>query len=426
MKLKQIRVDGYKNLIGCVVDLGDFNVLVGPNNSGKSNLLEAIQMLWPICFGDDKLRENIFQGSTPPTRWGSSICHLPAHEKKPMKIGVSFETDVDNKKWNVEYDVKIQCDQKYKSENSDAGFISESLVARTTKPSRTGPDTIYIDRKDKKMRILGNELPIEKDNSSLLAIRSIYPDFKNLPMELKNFVESIAAISNTHIFSFSPKTLRNTIGTEEPIRGLQVSALDLPFIAEGIKKEGKKYELFREAFCDILELDFVRLVIKDVDIPEGKNRTKTKTKKIRFFFVVRKGDVSFIDECSDGTITVASVLATLLSVQRNQEPMMFIEEPENYLHPAALKKLVQFVQDHSDKWPILITTHSPFLLNYVNPEDVRVAVIDQSGAAHFEPVKNTKQLRDYLKSGLMSFGDLMVSNFEDVLVSDNKSAGTKK
>ena len=76
MKLKQIRVDGYKNLVNCEVNLGDFNVLVGPNNSGKSNLLEAVQILWPLCFSDEKLRKQIFEGLTPRLTADSSICHL--------------------------------------------------------------------------------------------------------------------------------------------------------------------------------------------------------------------------------------------------------------------------------------------------------------------------------------------------------------
>ena len=51
----------------------------------------------------------------------------------------------------------------------------------------------------------------------------------------------------------------------------------------------------------------------------------------------------------------------------------------------------------------------------MNPEDVNVAIVDEKGAAHFEKVHNTKQLRDYLKSGFMSLGDMLASNFEDVL-----------
>jgi len=89
-----------------------------------------------------------------------------------------------------------------------------------------------------------------------------------------------------------------------------------------------------------------------------------------------------------------------------------LEELENCLHPAAIEKLLRFLQDNADKWPVLITTHSSYLLNGVNPEDVNVAVVDETGAAHFEKVKNSRQLRDYLNKGLMSFGELLVKDFE--------------
>ena len=153
----------------------------------------------------------------------------------------------------------------------------------------------------------------------------------------------------------------------------------------------------------------------DIKIPDKTGETGEKTQRVRFLFVGRKKDVSIIDEYSDGTLTVASILAALLS-DKIRGPIMFIEEAENYLHPAAIKKLLTFLQDHADKWPILITTHSPFLLNIVKKaEDVNVAVVDETGATHFEKIRNTKQLRDYLKSGFMSFGDLLVSNFDEVL-----------
>ena len=411
MKLKQIRVDGYKNLIDCKLELGDFNVLVGPNNSGKSNLLEAVQILWPICFGDEKLRARIFQGITPPFRWGSSICHLEKHENKPMTIGISFETNTENRTWDVDYEVKIKCDYNEKSEN--AGFLSEILKA--TNPSKTGPVKNYIRREEKILDILGKEYPIAKGNSSLLAIRSLYPDFKDLPAEFRDFYESINRIGKTQIFSLSPQSMRRSIDTEGTMRGLYVSSFNLPIVIDDIQKDGKYYELFKASLSDILDLDYVNLKVDDIKIPDKTGETGEKTQRVRFLFVGRKKDVSIIDEYSDGTLTVASILAALLS-DKIRGPIMFIEEAENYLHPAAIKKLLTFLQDHADKWPILITTHSPFLLNIVKKaEDVNVAVVDETGATHFEKIRNTKQLRDYLKSGFMSFGDLLVSNFDEVL-----------
>ena len=373
MKLKQIRVDGYRNLIKCVVKLGDFNVLVGPNNSGKSSLLEAIQMLYPICFGDDKLRENIFLGM-PLARGGSSICDLDKYRAKPLTIGVSFEVSVNDTNWLVDYDVAIQGGHE-KKEN--IGFLTELLTAK--EPSKTGPPKTYIKRVEKELEVCGKSHSIAKDNSSLLAIRSLYADFINLPPEFEKFVQVINAIGNTDVFAVSPRGLRSAMFKEKPIEGLRVSSFDLPFAVDKIKEKGKYYELFKESLCDIIELEDVRLQVEDISISSRERNAANKTlKRVRLLFVKRKGaGYSLVQDYSDGTFAVAAILAVLLS-EGDKEPIICIEEPENYLHPAALGKLLRFLQDHADKWPILITTHSPYLLNGVNPEDVNVAVVDET------------------------------------------------
>jgi energy-coupling factor transporter ATP-binding protein EcfA2 len=421
MKLKQIRVDGYKNLINAVLDLGDFNVLVGPNNSGKSNLLEAIQMLGPICFGDDKIRGYILKGMTPPPRGGSSLCHLEKYRNKMMTIGVTFEiTNVDIA-WLVDYEIKLQCSHDKKE---DIGFVSETLTAK--EPSKTGPPTTYIKREEKILRVeeegqKKGSHPISKDNSSMLALRSLYPDFEKLPSELKMFINAISSLGSTDIFALSPSDVRDSLYRDKSIEGPQISSFSLPFVVDKIKEEGKYYELFKQTLCDILALEGIEILARDISIPsqsqssEYKTQGKEKLKRIRFFLAQRKGDIgAFIEEYSDGTLVVAAILAILLSKGRT-EPIICIEELENYLHPVALEKLLRFLQDHADKWPVLITTHSPYLLNGVNPEDVNVAIVDEDGATHFEKVKNTKQLRDYLNKGFMSFGDLLSSNFENVI-----------
>ena len=414
MKLKQIRVDGYKNLIDCKVDLGDFNVLVGPNNSGKSNLLEAMQMLFPICFGDDDLRGNIFEGRTPPSRLGSSLCHLEKHKNKPMTIGVAFEMTFNRKSWAVDYEVTIQCDESKKN----VGFLRELLTAKEVEePLKPGRATIYISREEKELKVKEHgkkalkKHAISKDNSSLLAMRSLYPDFEELPSEFKLFFEGIVLVGTTKIFAISPKGLRDAIDSEKAIEGIQVSSFDLSLIADDMKKEGKYFSLFKESLRDILELEDVYFNAKDIPTPSGKEKTKKKSKRMRLFAIKRIGDIySLVDEYSDGTLAVAAILEALFS-KDVRGPILCLEELENCLHPAALEKLLRFLQDHSDKWPVLITTHSPYLLNGVRPEDVNVAVVDETGATHFEKVEDSGQLRNYLNKGLMSFGDLLAKDF---------------
>ncbi len=211
MKLKQIRVDGYKNLINCVVDLGDFNVLVGPNNSGKSNLLEALQMLWGVCFGSDKTRGYLIEGLATGGRMSSWVCHLDEYSDKPLRLGVQFEEVIGGENWKVDYDFAIDNGPPKKGEG---GFLHEGLKAKVV--SKPGPMTTYMERNGKLLKILGKQRKsISSHNSSFNAIASLFPDYKGLPKEMGAFIEGVRCLGGTEILALWPDGLRVSIGMEE-------------------------------------------------------------------------------------------------------------------------------------------------------------------------------------------------------------------
>ncbi len=415
MKLKQIRVDGYKNLINCVLDLGDFNVLVGPNNSGKSNLLEAIHVLGLISFGGPEDRKRILGGRTPRRTADFSISHLEGYKDKPITIGITFEMLVGRMLWMGDYDITVH---GVFSEEEKGFIASERLVAKPC--GRAGRKTEYISRSDQQFAILTKsgrkkQHKITQDNSCLSVLPSLYPHYEELPSELVEFHYAIEWLARTPVFALSPSELRREMDEETPIRDSKVSAFDLGLILDDIKEHGAYYELFRESVCDIMALESIYLHVDVKKAPSKKAESDGTEKRIRYVVVKRRGDrPALIEEYSDGTLVIAAILAALC-YRKRRGPVLCIEELETCLHPAALEKLLRFLRDHAEKWPILITTHSPYVLNCVDPEDVDVAIVDETGATHFEKVHNTKQLRDYLKSGFMSFGDMLASNFADVL-----------
>lgn len=59
MKIVSIKINGYKNLIDCEYALEDFNVLIGENNSGKSNLLEVFSFFNVLLTGSEDLKERL-------------------------------------------------------------------------------------------------------------------------------------------------------------------------------------------------------------------------------------------------------------------------------------------------------------------------------------------------------------------------------
>lgn len=80
---------------------------------------------------------------------------------------------------------------------------------------------------------------------------------------------------------------------------------------------------------------------------------------------------------SDGTLKMLSYLIVL----HNPElpPFIGIEEPENFLHPRLLPELAEECRAASGNSQLLVTTHSPFFLTAMKPEEVRVLYRDEAG-----------------------------------------------
>lgn len=107
---------------------------------------------------------------------------------------------------------------------------------------------------------------------------------------------------------------------------------------------------------------------------------------------------------SDGTLRVAGILTALL--QEPPLPLVGIEEPELTVHPGALPLLMDYLRQASDPSQVLLTTHSPELLNLVAADDVRVVVRSNSGTRIGGMAEDQ---RDAVTHGLLRLGELMTS-----------------
>lgn len=95
--------------------------------------------------------------------------------------------------------------------------------------------------------------------------------------------------------------------------------------------------------------------------------------------------------------------------------LLCIEEPENGLHPGLMGYLVGFFRDltkgiHTGL-PIqmIITTHSPILLDYARPEEVRIVRRTQEGRTSVKALKAVKGWEKLYKTYDKALGDLWFS-----------------
>lgn len=80
---------------------------------------------------------------------------------------------------------------------------------------------------------------------------------------------------------------------------------------------------------------------------------------------------------SDGTLKMLAYLVLLYDP--SPPPFIGIEEPENFLHPRLLYGLAEECRAAAERGQLLVTTHSPFFINALRPEEVRVLYRDVDG-----------------------------------------------
>ena len=129
----------------------------------------------------------------------------------------------------------------------------------------------------------------------------------------------------------------------------------------------------------------------------------------RSLFFEQSGKQWYTLNVSHGTLDALGVIVAL-----HQDPapsLVVIEEPEANLHPGALAVIADLIQEASERMQVVITTHSPELLDqkWIGPENLRV-VTWENGQTRVSPVSPQAQaaLTDHLKRRYA--GQLLRSN----------------
>ena len=107
---------------------------------------------------------------------------------------------------------------------------------------------------------------------------------------------------------------------------------------------------------------------------------------------------------SDGTLRFICLTTALL--QPDPPSTILIDEPELGLHPYAIEILAELIQATSKNTQIIVSTQSPALVDYFEPEDI-IVVNRKNGASVFERL-NKRELSSWLED--YSLGDLWRKN----------------
>lgn len=142
-----------------------------------------------------------------------------------------------------------------------------------------------------------------------------------------------------------------------------------------------------EEYLGIVRLAFPSL--KELRIPLISSRT------VQLFWDELSGQSFDASELSDGTL---SFLAILCALFQPGSALIAVDEPEQHLHPDALRRLVGAARSLSDRQPIVFATQSDALIGLLDetPEAIVVASRGEDGTTLVRP--DVQQLQEWLKT----------------------------
>jgi predicted ATPase len=108
-------------------------------------------------------------------------------------------------------------------------------------------------------------------------------------------------------------------------------------------------------------------------------------------------------DISDGTLLTLALLTALMTVDRSQ--LILVDDLERGLHPKAVGDLIQQlrrIQAENPELQIVASSHSPYLVGFLQAEEVLLTSLDEDGYAAIKPLTDHpdyERWKDFMDPG---------------------------
>jgi predicted ATPase len=379
-KISQVQIRNYKSIGQAVVNLEAFTAIVGPNGSGKSNFLDA------LAFVQECLSESIELAFKNRGGIGAVRRRSGGH---PTNIGIRLALYLAKDIW-ADYSFEIAAKPKERFRVARERCVVETLMgARHAFEVQSGEFS---------EKIPGIRPKVASDRLALFAA-SATDEFR----PVYDFLTSM------RFYSVVPERLREL---QEADSGdfLKRDGSNAAAVLKRLRDESQEAEDYARV-C--------RLLSRVVDgVSRVEYRSVGSKETLQFRQDVGLKDPWTFDalNMSDGTLRVLGVL--LAVCPSSSRSVVAIEEPEATVHPAAAEVVMEVLMDAAKEKQVLVTTHSPDLLDQKDLTDNQIRVVTmRKGTTLIAPVSQSS--REAIRERLYTPGELLRS---DELNPDRRTA----
>ena len=371
--IRSLTLRGFRSIASERVEFDNPTFFVGVNGSGKSNVLDA------LAFLADAMRPPL--RSAIDIRGGlSNLCHRTDNPQGVNGFGLKVEIGRNRRIGHYSFEIGFSRQRSPYVNREQCQVANEA------------GEILWFDRDRDNFRsnVEGLALPIEPDALALPLIGGH-----------KGFSKLFRLLFTIAVYSIDPNTLRRDrdAGAAGDLLGDGANTVNVLQELQDHSPEtvGRISELLSSIMPSRVHVRPVqrgdRASLEFDQEWNGDGRITLSAAPM-----------------SDGTLLALGFLTAIF--QPFPHSLIAIEEPENTIHPGALSLISDLLEFASKRSQVMVTTHSPELLDarWIQDRHLR-AVYWQDGATHVAPVGRAS--REALQEHLMSPGELLRSNVLD-------------
>lgn len=382
-RIEYLRVKNYRALRDIELkDLTPLTVFVGPNGSGKSTIFDTFAFL-SECFTAGLRKAWDKRGRFKELRSRGAEGPLVFEVKYREHTGAPIIT------YHLEID-----------EDSKGPFVAREWLR--WKRGKHGKPFNFLDFSNGKGEVVTGDAPDEQDERvseeldtrDLLAVSTLGQLSRNPRVgALRRF------ISGWYLSYLSADSTRG-VPEAGPQERLSTTGDNLPNVIQYLKEQHE------ERLQDILEKLTQRVPrLEKVDaevMPDGRLLLQVKDAPFEKPVMAKFA--------SDGTLKMLAYLTLLHDPEPPQ--LIGIEEPENQLHPRLLPELAEECRSAAAASQLMVTTHSPFFVNSLRPEETWVVYRAETGFTQVRRASAMVGIKEFMQEGALLGQLWMEGHFE--------------